>query len=101
IEIKESDIKQITDEIYQRLSALDFSHPTGSPAGMVNPEECSKAYKVWLRKQFDIGLVPRGLVLPSVYAASSNNPLIHQCRPLKFQKEYEEATYERSLEVKQ
>lgn len=94
IEISESEVEDIATRIYDNLAELDLSHPEGSPATMIDKDECSAAYKVWLKKQFDRGLVPRGMILSSTYGESSSNPLIYQCRAINFDIEFEKATIE-------
>lgn len=100
IEISESQVKEIAEDIYEKLAEIDFEHPPGSPAGMIDKDICSAAYKVWLRKQFDQGIVPKETVLPREYASSSNDPLIHQCRAIDFEKEYEDAVQKSASENK-
>lgn len=90
ITMSEAEVKTISDNIYEKLSELDFKHPTGA-VGLIDPAECSKAYKVWLRKQFDIGYLPTNVILPSEYAQSSGHPKINECRTIDFNKEYEDA----------
>lgn len=58
------------------------------------PAECSAAYKIWLRKQFDIGRVPKETITATVYGESSSNPNIHECRSIDFETEYKKAVQE-------
>lgn len=92
IAVTEAEIKEITDKTYEILAELNFEHPAGSAAGLVNPKECSAAYKIWLRKRFDIGLVPKRVIPSSEYGESSSNPKITQCRPINLEQEFVVAT---------
>lgn len=88
IGITEEEVKEIADNIYDDMAGLDFSEAPGCPH-----QECSTAYKTWLRKQFDRGLVPTGLVGPHEYAASgmATHPDIAKCRHIDFDIEYQNA----------
>lgn len=86
-----SEIDKISEKLYEILSQLNFSHPPDSPAGLIDPTICSKAYQVWLQKSFDEGRILRGVIQPAVYAASSNDPKISECRPINFDDEYKKA----------
>lgn len=81
----ESDIKEMNQAIFDRLVSVI----TVNPGATIEPQECKNAFKIWLRKQFDWGLIPKKIIGPEEYAASSNNPLKKQCRPIDFGKDYE------------
>lgn len=88
IGITEEEVQDIANNIYEDMAGLDFSEAPGCPHA-----ECSAAYKTWLRKQFDRGLVPAGLVSPHEYGASgmAAHPDIAKCRHVDFDKEYQDA----------
>jgi len=88
LEITEKDLEDITNAIKNKLLAIDFSHPAGSPSGMIDPEECKSLYSRWLNRQFANGLVPKKVVGPEDYAQSSSNPLKSQCKSIDFTTEY-------------
>jgi hypothetical protein len=89
IEISTQKISDIAEQIYEILAEIDFSSPASCPEN-----DCRAAYKIWLRKQFNNGLVPKGLIGPLEYGASgiSANPAISTCRHIDFEAEYEKAT---------
>lgn len=89
VELSEYNMQQISDEIYEKLSEIDFAHPAGSTAE-VDPKRCSDAYKIWLRTQFDKGLVPKKTITPAQYGNNSD-PLISECRSVDLETEYKEA----------
>lgn len=88
IEISEQQVQEIAEDIFEKLSELDFNSPP--PPGIPHTE-CSAAYKIWLRKQFDRGLVPKDIITAAEYGVSSSNPQIHACRYIDFEEEYKNA----------
>lgn len=93
IEISKEDVGEISEKLHDVLWELDFSHPAGSSA-TVDPQECQKAYRVWLDLSFKAGYLLRGKIKPAVYAKSSRDPKIHECRVIDFDEEYERAIKE-------
>ncbi len=87
-EITEKDLEEITNAIKEKLLEVDFSHPAGSPADMIDPEECKEAYARWLNRQFAIGYVPKKVVGPDDYAQSSSNPKKKECKAIDFAIKY-------------
>lgn len=89
IQITKEQIADISEKVYDALKAIDFSEPIACPK-----PDAEAAYKIWLRKQFDRGRVPKGNISPEIYGESglSANPNIASCRHIDFAKEYENAT---------
>lgn len=96
IELSEDEVKQIADDIYDILAELDFAHEESSTA-TIAPQKCSDAWKIWLRAQFDKGLVPKRIITPADYGNNSD-PLISECRSIDLEAEYKEAVKKNSQE---
>jgi hypothetical protein len=83
LEITEEQIQQTAEALYQELSNISA------------PSVCIKAYKSWLKKQFDLGLIPSGIIKPSEYAFASGIKT-DQCPNINLDELYKKASKEAS-----
>src|SRR5690242_16752304 len=58
IEIDSKQFKKLSDKIFTILSQIEPFYPRGTAGIEIDPNQCTSAYKNWLRGQFDLGRLP-------------------------------------------
>jgi hypothetical protein len=87
VEITEKEVSDISEKIFNFLLQINLT-PTGPG---ISEDQCRAAFKLWLRKQFDLGRVPKGLVTPLEYGIYQSDPDFFNCPNINLETEYKDA----------